>query len=300
VTTVFPTDARVLGPAQADDPAPRRPDRWRPKDWHVTAHVILIVLAAVAIGPMLVMVFNAFKSNAQIGANPLTPPTSLSLHNFTQAWHDGNYATTMRNSILLVGGSVLGTCTIASLAAYALSHLKVPGGGGVIAYLILASTMPVQLFLVPLFSMWTHLGLVDSRLGLLIIYWATEAPFATLLLRSFLIKVPRDFVEAARIDGASELTIVRRVIVPLAWPGVMTVGLIVALTTWNEFFWAMTFIHDPGKRPISISFLSFQDQYSTNWGLTSAAALFVMVPILLLFTIMQRHFVAGLTSGGLK
>ena len=282
---------------RSDGPVARNKPRRR---LHPGAYLGLTILALFAIGPAVLIVFNAFKSNAQIGGNPLTPPTSLSFDNFTQAWTQGDFSTTMRNSAILVVGSILGTCTIAGLAAYALSHLGVPGGGGVIAYLFLGSAMPVQLFVVPLFSLWSDLHLTDNLFGLMVIYWATDAPFATLLLRSFLMKVPKEYVEAARIEGASELQITRRVMLPLAWPGFMTVALVVGLWTWNEFFWAVTFIHDPSKRPISTSFLAFQDQYSTDWGLTSAAALFMLVPVLLLFIVLQRRFVAGLTSGGIK
>lgn len=264
------------------------------------AYLVLAVLALFAMGPLVALLFNAFKNNAEIGSNPLAPPTSLSLGNFAEAWTRGDFATTMRNSAIICLGAVLGTCVVAGLAAYALSHLKVPGGGAVLAYLFLGSALPVQLFLVPLFFLWVNLGLTDSILGLIIIYWATDAPFATLLLRSFLLKIPKDFVEAARIDGASDLQIARKVMLPLAWPGFLTVALIVGLWSWNEFFWAITFIHDPALRPISTSFMAFQDQYSTDWGLTSAAAIFMLGPVVLLFLLLQRKFVSGLTSGGIK
>jgi len=293
VSTSVATRPSVGSPPRAVAKRPRRRT-------HFPAYIILIALALFAIGPMIAVLFNAFKNNAEIGSNPLAPPTSLSLHNFSTAWTEGDFSETMRNSAILVIGSVIGTCIIAGLAAYALSHLNVPGGNGVIAYLFLGSAMPVQLFVVPLFSLWTNLRLTDNLFGLMIIYWATDAPFATLLLRSFLMKVPKEFVEAARIEGASELQIARRVMVPLAWPGFMTVALIVGLWAWNEFFWAITFIHDPSKRPISTSFMAFQDENSTNWGLTSAAALFMLIPVVLLFLSLQRRFVAGLTSGGLK
>jgi raffinose/stachyose/melibiose transport system permease protein len=265
-----------------------------------TYYLILIVLALFAVGPLIAVLFNAFKNNAEIGSNPLAPPTSFTLDNFTQAWTQGDFATTMRNSLLICAGSVLGTCVIAGLAAFALSQLNVPGGGAVIGYLFLGSALPVQLFLVPLFFLWTQLHLTDNLLGLIIIYWATDAPFATLLLRSFLLKIPKDFTEAARLDGASSLQIAWRVVLPLAWPGFLTVALIVALWSWNEFFWAITFIHTPELRPVSTSFLAFQDQNSTDWGLTSAAAIFMMAPVVLLFLALQRKFVSGLTSGGIK
>lgn len=294
----------VMDPATTSGSAPaaRRPSRrrLRREGGGAGTYIVLIVLALFAIGPLVAVVFNAFKNNAEIGTNPLAPPQSLSLHNFTEAWTRGDFATTMRNSLIICLGSVLGTCLVAGLAAYALSHLRVPGGGAVVGYLFLGSALPVQLFLVPLFFLWTQLHLVDNLFGLIVIYWATDAPFATLLLRSFLLKIPKDFIEAARLDGATDLQIARRVVLPMAWPGFLTVALIVALWSWNEFFWAITFIHDPKLRPVATSFLAFQDQYSTDWGMTSAAAIFMLGPVVLLFLVLQRRFVSGLTAGGLK
>jgi raffinose/stachyose/melibiose transport system permease protein len=263
-------------------------------------YVILVALALFVLAPLMTLVFNALKTNTAIGANPLAPPTSFTLHNFSQAWTDGNFAVTMRNSAIICIGSMAGVCVISGMAAYAMSHLDLPGRNGMAVYLFLISAMPAQLFLVPLFFMWTDLHLVDNLFGLILIYWATDAPFATLLLRTFLLKIPKDFIEAARLDGAGSVQTLVRVVLPLAWPGFLTVALISGLWAWNEFFWAITFIHDPNLRPVSTSFLAFQDENSTNWALTSAAALFMVLPVLLLFLLLQRRFVNGLTAGGLR
>lgn len=263
-------------------------------------YLVLIILALFVLAPLVTLLFNAFKSNAAIGSNPLAPPTSFTLHNFEQAWQDGNFAVTMRNSVIICLGSMAGVCVISGMAAYSMSHLDLPGRGAMTGYLFIVSAMPAQLFLVPLFFMWTNLHLVDNLFGLIVIYWATDAPFATLLLRSFLTKIPKDFVEAARLDGANSFQALTRVVLPLAWPGFLTVALISGLWAWNEFFWAVTFIHDPNLRPISTSFLAFQDESSTNWALASAAALFMVAPVLVLFLTLQRRFVNGLTAGGLR
>jgi raffinose/stachyose/melibiose transport system permease protein len=263
-------------------------------------YAILVVLALFVLWPLVTLVFNSLKTNAAIGASPLTPPSHPLLSNFSTAWTEGNFSVTMRNSALICLGTMAGVCIVAGLAAYALSQLKLPGGSAAITYLFIGSALPVQLFLVPLFFMWTKVHLTDSLFGLIVIFWATDSPFATLLLRSFLLKIPKDFREAALLEGASEFQIMSRVILPLAWPGFLTVALISGLWSWNEFFFAVTFIHDPNLMPISTSFLAFQDQNATNWGLTSAAALFMLAPVLLLFMFLQRRFVNGLTSGGLK
>jgi raffinose/stachyose/melibiose transport system permease protein len=263
-------------------------------------YLVLVILAAFVLAPLMTLVFNALKSDAAIGGNPLAPPTELTFENFKQAWTDGNFAVTMRNSALICVGSMAGVCVISGMAAYAMSHLDLPRAGAVRTYLFLIAALPVQLFLVPLFFMWTTLHLVDSLFGLILVYWAIDTPFATLLLWSFLVKVPKDYVEAARLDGASALQCLTRVVLPLAWPGFLTVALLAGLFAWNEFFWAITFIHDPELRPIATSFLAFQDENSTNLALTSAAALFMLAPALALFLMLQRRFVTGLTAGGLR
>lgn len=263
-------------------------------------YIVLIILALFAVGPLVTLVFNSLKSNYEIGASPLTPPADLRFGNFVDAWVQGDFTTTMRNSAILTLGTIAGVCVISGLAAYALSHLNVPAGNAVIAWLFLSIALPFQLFLVPLFFMWSRLDLQDNLFGLMVIYWALDSPFLTLLLRSFLLKIPKDFTEAARLDGANEFQVMTRVMLPLARPAVLTVGLIAGLWAWNEFFWARTFIQSPDKKPISTSFLSFQEEFHTDWALTSAAALFMLLPVVILFLIMQRRFVAGLTSGGVK
>jgi raffinose/stachyose/melibiose transport system permease protein len=191
-------------------------------------------------------------------------------------------------------------CVIAGTSAYAMARLDLPGTDAILLYLFVASAVPFQLFLVPLFFMWSTLQLTNTRLGLIIIYWAIFSPLATLLLRSYLVGLPRDFEDAARIDGANELQVLLRVVLPLSWPGLLTVALVSGLAAWNEFFFAITFIQDNNLKPVTTSFLAFQSNFSQDWGLTSAAAIYIILPIVVLFLLLQRRFISGLTAGGLK
>ncbi len=260
----------------------------------------LVILALIAAGPVLVIIFNSLKTAREIMLDPLGLPDSLQLVNFEQAWKRGNFLTTIRNSAILTVGSVLGVCTISGLAAYALGRLRVRGASGVITYLFLTTTAPAPLFVIPLFFMWTRLGQINSLSGLIIIYWGVMSPFATLLLRSFMLSLPPELEDAARVDGAGELRVLLRIILPLSWPGFVVVGLITALNTWNEFFFANTFIHSQYLKPVTTSFLAFQHQFKTAWELTSAASVITVLPIVLLFLLFQRRFIAGMTAGGLK
>ena len=274
--------------------------RQRREPSKIPYYVILVILALFALGPLVILVFNSLKSSAEIGRNPLGLPLSPVFENFPAAWTQGDFSTTMVNSTILTVGTVVGVCIIAGTSAYAMARLDLPGTDAVLLYLFVASAVPFQLFLVPLFFLWSTLHLTNTRFGLIVIYWAIFSPLATLLMRSYLVGLPRDFEDAARIDGANELQVLLRVVLPLSWPGLLTVALVSGVQAWNEFFFAITFIQDNNLKPVTTSFLAFQSSFSQNWGLTSAAAIYIILPIIVLFLILQRRFISGLTAGGLK
>jgi raffinose/stachyose/melibiose transport system permease protein len=274
--------------------------RQRREPSKIPYYVILMILALFALGPFVILVFNSLKSKAEIGRNPLGLPRSPVFENFPAAWTQGDFSTTMVNSTILTVGTIVGVCIIAGTSAYAMARLDLPGTDAVLLYLFVVSAVPFQLFLIPLFFLWSTLQLTNTRFGLILIYWAIFSPLATLLLRSYLVQLPRDFEDAAHIDGANELQVLLRVVLPLSWPGLLTVALVAGLATWNEFFFALTFIQDNNLKPVTTSFLAFQTSFSQDWGLTSVAAIYIMLPIVVLFLILQRRFISGLTAGGLK
>jgi len=260
----------------------------------------LTILGLYAIIPVLILLFNSVKSRLELGENPLGWPRVFQWSNFTTAWEQGHLGQGLLNSVILVSCTILGVWVCSGMAAYALARLDVPFRAGISTYLFLVISLPVQLFLVPLFFLWSHLGLVDTLPGLIIIYIAVNTPFSTLLLRTFLVGIPRELDEAARIDGANEWQTATRVILPLARPGFLTVGLVAGLATYNELLFAVTFISDPSKLPIATAYLSFSQGHTSEFELLNAAGVIMVVPVLLLFLLMQRRFISGLATGGLK
>ncbi|MCB0128490.1 MAG: carbohydrate ABC transporter permease [Caldilineaceae bacterium] len=263
-------------------------------------YLILLLLAGFAIGPLVILSFNSVKDTTEIGANPLGPPTEIHLENFANAWREGNFATTVKNSVILVVATVIAELIFAGMAAYSLSRLHPPGENAFMLYMLVGSTLPVWLFLVPLFSLWRILGLINSLVGLIILYTAFNSPFSIFLLRSFMVQVPKDFDDAARVDGANTFQVFTRVLLPLTWPGFLTVGLIVGLGVWSEFQIALIFISKPDLFPVTTSYYNFTERFGRDWSLTSAAAVIMLAPILMLFLGLQRRFIDGLTQGGLK
>jgi len=263
-------------------------------------YIVLIGLVIFANGPLVVLAFNSLKSNAEVAQNPLGPPRTLQFENFPQAWTAGDFGTTVRNSLIFVVGTVTGVLILGGLAAYSLARLEPPGSNLFMIYMLGGSTLPIWLFLVPLYFMWNRLGLINTLPGVILIYIALNAPLAIFLLRSFMVQLPRDFEDAARVDGANEMQVLMRVVLPLSWPGFLTVGLVVALGVWSEFQIALIFIQDPNLFPVTTSFWAFTRRFSRDWALTSAAAVMMIAPLLAIFLTLQRQFIDGLTQGGVK
>jgi raffinose/stachyose/melibiose transport system permease protein len=263
-------------------------------------YIVLALLLVFAVGPLLVLAFNSLKTQAELGRNPLGPPQSFMWENFPKAWDMGNFAMTTRNSGILVVGTVIGVLLLGGMAAYSLAKLDLPGSGPLTLYLLIGTSLPIQLYLVPLYFTWNRLGLVNNLFGLVVIYIATNAPIAVFLLRSYMVQLPRDFEDAARVDGAGEWQVFTRIVVPLAWPGFLTVGLVVALSVWNEFLLATVFLTEQDLFTVVTSYNNFAQRFSRDWTMTSAAAIMMILPIIIIFLTLQRRFIEGLTQGGLK
>lgn len=273
----------------------------RPKNLliEVSRFTVLCLLAVFSAMPLLVTVWNSLKTQVEIASNPLGFPSDPQWQNYLEAWTVGDFGTGFASSVAVVFGSVLLIAIVSTMAAYALSRLEFPKSGSLILYLLVLNSLPIQLFLVPLFFVWSRLGLYDTHLGLVIIYTAVNAPFATLLLRSFMIGIPRDYEDAARVDGAGEFKVFLSVTLPLVWSGILTISLVAGLAVYNEFFLALMFIQSPELMPISTSLFNFRNGFSTNFPLQAAAGMMMLAPMMLAFLILHRRFVSGITSSGL-
>ncbi|MCD2498185.1 carbohydrate ABC transporter permease [Microbacterium nymphoidis] len=276
--------------------APARRARRRPR---LITWLIVGLLSIYAVGPLLVFASNSLKSSREIAANPIGLPQNWNWENFVTAWEQARMGGALLNSAIIAVATAVGVALIASMAAYAMTRLDLPAKGGWILWLLVSSSLPLQLFLVPLVAWWSFLGLYNERIGLIIIYWAVFSPFATLLIRSFLVSLPVEFEEAARLDGAGELRLFFRVIVPMIWPGILTAALVAGLQAYNEFMLAVTFLQDRDAMPASLSVYAFQQGFTTDWSLVSAAGLIMAIPVVIVFLLLQRKFIEGYASGGL-
>ncbi|MBB4683971.1 carbohydrate ABC transporter permease [Amycolatopsis jiangsuensis] len=264
-----------------------------------TVYVVLTALAIFAVGPIVLFFFNALKTDSQYAEGALGLPKTWEWGNFTTAWTQANMGAGLVNSLVVVAGTIVLTCAVAACAAYALARIKVRGGSAFMTYLLVASALPSQLFLIPLFYLWAKAGLYDTRFGLILIYCGLFSPFATLLLRSFMLGLPRELEEAARVDGAGELRVFLRIVLPNVLPGLLTVALTTGLSAYNEFLFAVTMIQSDTAMPLSTTFFTFQQGFTQNFTLISAAGFIMIAPMLVLFLLLQRRFISGLANSGM-
>ncbi|MFB7493171.1 carbohydrate ABC transporter permease [Streptomyces sp. NPDC056161] len=264
------------------------------------AHLVLVLFAATALIPLLLVLVNSFKTNAEVTADPFALPKSFSLSNFNTAWTYGHLGSGFVNSILLTGTAVVVVLVCSTLAGYVLAGQKIRMWPAVMVYLTMAMTVPIQLFVFPLYAGVAQLGLLDNVFVVGVVLAAVNIPFATFLMRTFFLNVPKELEEAARVDGAGVFHLFWRVLVPIVRPGLITVGVVVGLNAWNDFLISSTFLHDPGHQTVTLGFLSMNGTFSTDLGAMMAGALLLILPVLCVFVALQRYVVDGMANGAVK
>ncbi|MFZ0217667.1 MAG: carbohydrate ABC transporter permease [Candidatus Dormiibacterota bacterium] len=263
-------------------------------------HLVLIVLCLFVLVPVAILAADALRSSGAIKAQPIGVPAPPLWQNFAGAWTAAGYGAAFVNSLVVCAIAVAGVLVLAALSGYGLARMRVRGSGFFVVYYLIGLTLPAQLYLTPLFIAWVHLDLTNNLFGLAIIYWGNYTPFSVLLLRSYFLSLPVDFEEAARVDGASELQVLRHVVAPLSWPAIATVAVMVGVWAWNEYLFALTFLNIPSAETVAVRFYAFTGQYISNFADIAAAGVMMVIPPVLLFLLLQRRFIQGLSAGGLK
>ncbi len=266
----------------------------------ILTYAALALALLVTLFPIALLILNSMKPTAQIVQNPLAWPEAFRWDNFTRAWQSARFSQTMLNSALLTGTTILLVCTTASLTAYVLARRKIKSWKILTFYLLATTTAPIKQFIFPLYFGFARLDLINNVFAVAVIYTAIYSPFAIMLLRTYFLAVPRELEESALIDGATEFQVFTRVMLPIVSPGIVTVALIIGLYSWNEFLIATTFLQDAEHSTAIVSFFLLSGQYTSDWGEIMAAALLVVLPVIVLFIMLQRRFIEGMAGGSVK
>jgi multiple sugar transport system permease protein len=285
----------------AQDVVPTVP-RHRPRlHWETVLTVIFLLIgAAVMIAPFAWIMQVAFSGSPR--AYQLPPqffPSEITLQNFGNVFRDVPYLNFIRNSFVISALITVGQLITCPMAAYPFARLNFPGKNVLFIVLLATLMIPVQVTIVPLFIFMRQLGLYNTLWS--VILPALISPFGVFLLRQYFMTIPTELEDAARIDGASYVTIFWRIIMPLSLPALMTLGIITFVFWWNEYFTPLVMIHDPELQVLPVGLTLLQGRYSAGAvGNIAAGVTMAVIPILVVFLILQRNIIKSIASTGLK
>jgi arabinogalactan oligomer/maltooligosaccharide transport system permease protein len=265
-------------------------------------HAILILACMAALYPVLWVVKMALTAGQSfsMSGNPL--PTDVSFDNFEHIFTmgDGLFWRQLFNSLVVAGVTTVVGVILACTAAYAFSRFRFPGRKVGLASFLITQMFPGVVMAIPLYILLDELGLLNSLIGLVLVYSTSAIPFCVWTLKGYFDTIPRDLEEAAIMDGASQWVIFTKVILPLARPAIVVTALFSFMTAWNEFILAATFLNDQKMFTLPVMLQRFVGDYSTQWGYFAAGAILVSIPVMALFFRLQKHLIGGLTAGGVK
>ncbi|HZQ99117.1 MAG TPA: carbohydrate ABC transporter permease [Chloroflexota bacterium] len=263
-------------------------------------YAVLALFTAVVLFPFYWLLASSVKTQDQLFTiPPLWVPTAPTLGNFVRLFQ-GQFPTWFQNSLVVAVATTVIGLTLAALAAYAFSRFPFRGSRTLSTLFLFIQLFPVAVVIIPLFMLWTSLTLTNTYWSLIVTYLVFGLPISTWLLIGFFNAVPVELEEAAMIDGSSRLGALWRVTLPLSLPGLAATAIYVFLLAWNEFFFALTFMNSTEMRTIPVGIESFFAEHSVDWGLVMAGSVVASVPVVVLFGLLSRYFIQGLTSGAVK
>ncbi len=262
--------------------------------------ILLVALGAIWVYPIAWTLANAVRSSADIYRAPWDLPWPPAIDNLGEAWDRAQLGVALLNSAYVTGLTVAIVLALSIPGAYALTRLRPPARALLFMLVLAPLIIPTEVLIVPMFGMFRALGLINSLPGLAMYNVAANVSIATVILTGYFRTIPQDLIDAARVDGAGRIDVLVRIVIPLARPGILAVAVLVAIFTWNDFGGALVLIQQPDSFTAQLALTTFSTFYATDQGLTFAGMAFVIVPPLVLFLVLQRSFIQGLTAGATR
>jgi multiple sugar transport system permease protein len=284
---------------RADTKVKQRRSTGQGTPWWIWIAVFAIVVFCLF--PFYWLVNTSLKTGPDLSTSALLPP-SPTLDNYQSIFNDANFTTALKNSAIVALVTTALSLIVGSFCAYALARLRIKHKFLILAVVLSISTFPQIAIAAPIFKLWRDVGLYDTIPGLVIPYLTFALPLTIYILTSFFKEIPRDLEEAALVDGATNFEAFRKVVVPLAAPGLATAGILTFIAAWNEFLLAITLTSSTSARtvPAAIAFFTGSTQFEQPLGTISAASVTISIPLILLVLFFQKRIVAGLTAGAVK
>ncbi|MFG2775329.1 ABC transporter permease subunit [Streptomyces sp. NPDC048350] len=297
-----PPEPGVTKVTKSAPSAPRKASKAEGATLNVFSHGILIIWAIMVVMPLLWAVMTSFKTDRAIFTSPWALPDKLHFENWSRAWTEAHMSDYFLNTILVVGGSLIGTLLFGSMAAYVLARFEFPGNRFIYFLFIGGMSFPIILALVPLFYVLQNMALLNTLHGLVLVYIAYSLPFTVFFLTAFFRTLPTSVAEAAFMDGASHTRTFFQVMLPMAKPGLISVGIFNFLGQWNQYLLPTVLNTEQDQKVLSQGLvqLAVSQGYKGDWSGLFAGLVMAMLPVLAAYIIFQRQVVAGLTAGAVK
>ena len=263
-------------------------------------HVILVVLALLTLFPVVLIISTVFKTPADIRTDPTGLFTSFSMENLVSAWTVGRFSDYLVNSILLSVPSTLAVVAISTMAGYAFARLPFPGRTVIFYTVLLGLLVPFFTYMIPLYFQLRSMGLLDTLVGANLVLTLTGIAFGTFFMRAFFSELPEELEQAARVDGCSELQIFVRVMMPLTSSGMGALAVFTFLSNWNNFLVPLLYLPSGDYRPLTTGLYMFTGGRSLDIGPLAAGTLITILPVIVLFLLLQRQVTQGFISGAVK
>jgi len=277
-------------------PAKGGPRRGRTRGASPWVYLFATVLVAVCVGPVLYVIIGGFRTNAQITQDPSGWPAPWVVSNYTSVLGSGEFWVAMGNSTISAGATTLGTVALGVMASYVIARYDFVGRGAMYSLFAAGLMFPVTVAITPLYLLVRNLGLVNSLAGIILPQIAFALPTTVIILVPFLRAIPKELEEAASIDGASRLGFFWRMVIPLSLPGVITVGILCFVTTWNGYILPLFILNDTSLFTLPLGVQNFASQYSVDTARVLAYTSLSMIPALIFFSLFEKRIVGGLTG----
>ncbi len=273
--------------------------QWKKRGEGFLIHTFLLLIALTCLFPLFWMIRSSLMNNETIFTDKSLIPSILHFQNYYVAWTKGRFAVYLLNSVIYATAVVLGLIIVASLAAFAFSRLKFPCKNILFILFLAAMMIPLPGSFVPLYVLMTKLQLINTRIGYILCMMSVGMSLSIVLLKTFFDKMPADLEDAARIDGCSKLGIWRHVALPLAKPAIAVIVIFNSLAVWNEYILALLLLNDKNLMPLQVGLMTFKGAMSVEYGYLMAGLTITVAPILLIYLLMQKHIIKGISSGAI-
>jgi len=263
-------------------------------------YALLLVFLVIFLAPVIWVWSSALKTSVEISRSPFALPSEWRWENFVEAWNTGRFGRYIGNSVLYSVAIVAGSVFLSCLAGYALALLPLPGRNGLLVLFLLGLMVPFQSVMIPLYYLLRDLHLLETYWAFIVPGIALRLPFGIFLMRGFFRGLPPELADAARLDGANEWGVFRQIMLPLARPGLATLVVFQFMFAWNQFLMPLIFVQRDELRPISLGMMFFFGRFTAQRDLIAAGVTIAMLPVVVLYLLLQRRFIEGITAGALK